>query len=353
MNSSTRAKRRLPRPALFLALFLLASLASAGHASAKDWAGAAYIVAGLGDSPLVLTEDSPMPAVESELIRVKTNYGGGFDLWLASGQYVTIHHDGDVIQAQTKGEESGTGLLARLNVVPSPLEAVRVDLSGARPDLTVSSEILYEERVRESVPRETVRVANDKLPKGTERVVQEGADGVRGAVYEVLWSNGRTVSRQLTRVLDSTVQERIVEYGTAVPKSPAPEASGDGGALKAAPLEVAGNADGSGVLTLEDGETLRYTAVRAMSATAYTTGHGGVGTRTASGTAVHRGVVAVDRSVIPLGTRMYIVTKKGYVYGLSTAEDTGVKGDKIDLYFDTYQQCINFGRQDCLVYILE
>ena len=85
----------------------------------------------------------------------------------------------------------------------------------------------------------------------------------------------------------------------------------------------------------------------------YTSGHDGVGTRTASGTAVHRGTVAVDRSVIPLGTRMYIVTKKGYVYGLSTAEDTGVRGNKIDLYFDTYQQCINFGRQECLVYILE
>ena len=349
MNSSTRAKRRLLRPALFLALFLLASLASMGHASAKNWAVAAYIVTGHGGAPLVLTEGDPAPDLDSEVLRTGP-YGGGFELYLAGGQYVTIHHDGAVIQALTKGEESVTDLLDRLDVRPSPLEAARVDLSGARPDLTVSADILYEEQVRESVPRETVRVANDQLPKGTERVVQEGADGVRGAVYEVLWSNGETVSRQLTRVLDSTVQDRIVEYGTAVPKASGTE---EGGALKAAPVEVSGNADGSGVLTLEDGEELRYTTVRAMSATAYTTGHGGVGTRTASGTTVRRGVVAVDRSVIPLGTRMYIVTKKGYVYGLATAEDTGVKGDKVDLYFDTYQQCINFGRQDCLVYILE
>lgn len=346
MYQPAQAKRRLFRPALLLALFLLAALASTGHASARNWAGAAYIVTGHGGAPLVLTEDGEAPALDSELLSSKP-YGNGFELYLADGLYATIHHDGEVIQALTKGEESVTGLLSRLGVYPSPLEAVRVDLSGPRPDLTVSSEVLYEEQVRESVPHGTVRVANSQLPKGTERVVQEGADGVRGAVYEVLWSNGEAVSRQLTRVLDSTVQDRIVEYGTAVPKAE------DGSAVKAAPKEVSGNTDGSGVLTLDDGETLRYTAVRTMTATAYTTGHGGVGTRTASGTAVHRGVVAVDRSVIPLGTRMYIVTKKGYVYGLATAEDTGVKGEKIDLYLDTYQQCINFGRQECLVYILE
>jgi len=348
MYAFTQAKGRLFRPALFLALFLLAALASTGRASAGNWAGAAYIVTGHGGEPLVLAESDPTPALENEALRAG-RYGNGFELYLTSGQYITIHHDGDVIQAMSRNGESVTELLHRLDVVPSPLEAVRVDLSGAKPDVTVASDILYEERVRESVPRETVRTANDQLPKGTERVVQEGADGVREAVYEVLWSNGETVSRQLTRVLDSTAEDRIVEYGTAVSKTPGKAESAAGAALQ----KVESSADGGGVLTLDDGETLRYTAVRTMSATAYTTGHGGVGTRTASGTAVHRGVVAVDRSVIPLGTRMYIVTKKGYVYGLATAEDTGVKGNKIDLYFDTYQQCINFGRQDCLVYILE
>ena len=66
------------------------------------------------------------------------------------------------------------------------------------------------------------------------------------------------------------------------------------------------------------------------------------------------GTVAVDKSVIPLGTRMYIVASDGSViYGMAVAEDTGVKGNKVDLYYDTYQQCINFGRRTCTVYILE
>ena len=50
---------------------------------------------------------------------------------------------------------------------------------------------------------------------------------------------------------------------------------------------------------------------------------------------------------------MYIVTNDGIVYGLATAEDTGVRGNVIDLYYETYRQCIEFGRRNCTVYILE
>lgn len=90
-----------------------------------------------------------------------------------------------------------------------------------------------------------------------------------------------------------------------------------------------------------------------MKGTAYTTG-GKVGTRTASGTQVRVGVVAVDRSVMPLGTKVYVVSNDGsYVYGFAVAEDTGVRGNIIDLYMDTYNECIQFGVRDCTVYILD
>ncbi len=346
MYLQAQARERLLRLALTLAAVLLAALASMSRASARDWAGAAYIVTGLGDAALVLTEDADMPSFQSSLLRAGARHGGGYELYLEPDQYVTIHHCGKIIQSRAGSSESVSEFLARHGVTPSPLEAVSIDLSGERLNLTVASDLLYRERVQETAPHGTIRRANSSMTQGTERVVQEGADGVQGTVYEILWSNGQIVSRQPVQILSTTAVDRIVEYGTAAPQAaqtaPAP-------GLKS----VDANPDGSGVLTLPGGETLRYTGVRTMSATAYTAGHGGVGTRTASGTAVHRGTVAVDRSVIPLGTRMFIVTKKGYVYGEAVAEDTGVRGNRIDLYFDTYQQCINFGRQDCLVYFLE
>lgn len=43
-----------------------------------------------------------------------------------------------------------------------------------------------------------------------------------------------------------------------------------------------------------------------------------------------------------------------FVYGCATAEDTGgaIKGNIIDLYFDTEDECWNFGRRAVNVYIL-
>ena len=77
-------------------------------------------------------------------------------------------------------------------------------------------------------------------------------------------------------------------------------------------------------------------------------------TVTATGTTVRLGVVAVDRRVLPLGSKVYVVSNDGmYTYGFAIAEDTGVRGNIIDLYMNTYDECIQFGVRDCTVYILD
>ena len=67
------------------------------------------------------------------------------------------------------------------------------------------------------------------------------------------------------------------------------------------------------------------------------------------------GVIAVDPRVIPLGTKLYIESPDGsYTYGEAIAEDTGgaIKGNKIDLFFPSYEECMRFGRRTMTVYIL-
>ncbi len=108
---------------------------------------------------------------------------------------------------------------------------------------------------------------------------------------------------------------------------------------------------GSSTITMSDGTVLHYTDVLSVTATSYTGG----GT-TATGTAARYGAIAVDPSVIPYGTKMYIVSDDGkWIYGEAVAEDCGgaIKGNIIDLYFDDYATCIQFGRRSCTVYILE
>jgi len=91
----------------------------------------------------------------------------------------------------------------------------------------------------------------------------------------------------------------------------------------AAPIASAPATGGAGTLT--------------VTATAYTLpGH------TATGAPVGYGVVAVDPSVIPLGTRMTIPG-----YGEGVAADTGgtIQGAVIDLWFPTSAQAAAWGRR--------
>lgn len=328
--------------------------------SATGWADSLYIITGADDAAIILDPAQKTPPDLSSKLLYVSNGSRGYDLTLQEDTTVTVRHEGSAVTIQSN-KESVSSLLGRLHIYPSDLEMVGVKLSETGVELNVASDLTYYDYVTEKVSFATQRVANPDLPEGQEKVIQEGADGVRSSVYEVVWSNGAELSRQFVEELDTTAVDRIVEYGTAkpAPKPSAPKGGGDDNLTE--PGETGGgiagvseNADGSGTLRLKDGTTLNYSGVRSMTATAYTTGHDGVGTRTASGTAVHVGTVAVDKSVIPLGTRMYIAAANGSViYGLAVAEDTGVKGNKIDLYYETYDECIQFGRRTCTVYILE
>jgi len=82
-----------------------------------------------------------------------------------------------------------------------------------------------------------------------------------------------------------------------------------------------------------------------MVATAYFSGG-----KTATGLRARKGIVAVDPSVIPLGTKLYI---EGY--GEAQAADIGssIKGNRIDLCFDSLQECKTYGKRTINVYLVE
>lgn len=60
--------------------------------------------------------------------------------------------------------------------------------------------------------------------------------------------------------------------------------------------------------------------------------------------------IAVDPDVIPLGTKVYVSG-----YGLAIAADTGgaIKGNIIDVFLNTHEECISWGRRQVTVQILE
>ena len=66
---------------------------------------------------------------------------------------------------------------------------------------------------------------------------------------------------------------------------------------------------------------------------------------TASGVHAKSGhTLSADWSVLPKGTRVYI---DGVIY---TVEDNGVWGNSVDIFFDSYQECVNYGLRRVSVY---
>lgn len=92
------------------------------------------------------------------------------------------------------------------------------------------------------------------------------------------------------------------------------------------------------VLLTVTGETKSQYWEAEFIVTAYT--H--TGYRTASGVWPRVGSVAVDPEVIPLGSKLHIPG-----YGPGTAHDTGedIKGYRLDIFFDSYDEAINYGRK--------
>ena len=270
--------------------------------------------------------------------------GDGAELSFEGGRKVTVTQGGNRSYATTRTGETLAALLRRMDLTAGPMELVKVDLSEPEIAVEIAASLTYYETCTETAEHTTVYTETFRLPKGEVEVWQQGFDGTRDVVYEVVYADGELVSRQAVAEENNTSVTEYAYIGTLVTQAQAGDTVSS----------VAKNADGSGYLLMDSGDALHFSGTIEVTCTAYTTGHDGVGTVTATGTAVRRGCVAVDKRVIPLGTAMFITTASGsYTYGMARAEDTGVRGAKIDLFMDTYEECIQFGRRSAIAYLLD
>jgi 3D (Asp-Asp-Asp) domain-containing protein len=99
-----------------------------------------------------------------------------------------------------------------------------------------------------------------------------------------------------------------------------------------------------------EGNPSRYSRSLNMSASAYSAYDDGNSNRTYGGNLVRKGIVAVDPNVIPLGARLFI---PGYGYAIADDVGSAIKGNKIDLAFDSHGEAMQFGRQNVIVYIVD
>lgn len=185
--------------------------------------------------------------------------------------------------------------------------------AGAAIHILNKGESLVEQEAE--TPPETEYVDDRSLAAGIEVVESQGTPGREKIVSAASKANEATAKRELGRELLHKGDKKIIRRGVALSvKTPA--------------------------------GYKRYSKKLTCEATAYVA----TGNRTSIGLVPYEGIVAVDPNFIPYYTKMYIPG-----YGIAMAGDTG--GDiiryRIDLFMDSYQKAINFGRRTVEVYILE
>lgn len=255
---------------------------------------------------------------------------------------VTIKYHGKTTRTISSGETAAQ-LLHRLGMEVSGEDVVSHGMEDTVTDgmeLRVDRVITQEEIYSSVIAHDVIRCKDPTLPKGMEQVLTEGMDGELRCEAEVTYRNGIETQRLVhSRTVTRPAVTEVIGVGTgeAVPDA------------EEKPLIA------EGFITLPTGEVLTYTDTATVRATAYTHTDEGCDLITATGTAVHWGSVAVDPRYIPYGTRMFIMASNGsYIYGIAVAEDCGgdIKGDRMDLYMPTYEQCMEFGRRVCTIYFL-
>jgi len=177
------------------------------------------------------------------------------------------------------------------------------------------------------IPRKTERISDARLDRGMSRVVREGSDGVMEQV--ILVRRGES----------GVLAEAVMKEWVAV--NPVPKVIAMG---TREPLRVLMTSRGS----------YTYRKSYTMIATAYEPSERSCGKYadgyTAIGIKAVPGIVAVDPKVIPLRTKLYV---EGY--GPALAADVGgaIKGNRIDLFFNTVEEALRYGRRRVKVYVLE
>ena len=238
---------------------------------------------------------------------------------------VTIRSNGATRQVRTAQTTVGA-TLKEAGFRVGPLDRV-TPATNERPreGMEISVVRVYEaiETAKEPIAFNTVRAFTTSLRPGVTSVTKQGERGEKLVRYLVRYEDGKPVKRTVVgaEVLKKPV-DQVVSVGSR------------------------GHYTSRG--------TFRTREVRRMLATAYDPGPRSCGQyatgRTACGMKAGYGVVAVDPNVIALGTHLYI---EGYGYAVAGDTGSAIKGNKIDLGFDTYREAIRFGRKTVTVHILQ
>ena len=359
-NRFIRKKMKLPMRIIALVLpiicivLLLSQTAFAKNTYLINDGGRVVIHTTYATDPAAVLDEAGLELGADDIFTTQPGLGVS-EITVQRKQLITIFYGGNTMEVTSYGE-TVEALLERLSLLLTAEEAVSVSLDTQTYDgmnIIISHAMEFEESYVTTVPFETTYCYDPTVAEGEERVLTAGVNGHVLYTAKVTYLGGKEIDRTVVSktVLVEPVNA-VIAVGTGEDMKQHPNYLPDN---LVRPQFVGKPIIGDGYIITPEGERLTYTHVDTFKATAYNNLDPGCTEYNYIGTLCRVGAIAVDPTIIPYGTRMFIVTKDGkYVYGIATAEDCGsaIKGKRLDLYFETQDECFRFGIRDCKVYFL-
>ncbi len=271
----------------------------------------------LAESGITIARDDRVTPVASTRLTggMRIEYQRAFPVTLiADGRQYAVMTASTTIETFLRERPAGVAVRARDRVYPGPEGPL---WAGATVRVVrIETQIVSEP---ERLPYAQIAKPDGSLPRGVTRLVQAGHPGARVRQIIITFADGLAIDRQVVgTIVVNPPQDRIVQIGTR--------------RIFASRGQFAGK------------------EILMMEATAYAPWDGpGTNDITSIGMKAGHGVVAIDPTIIPYRSELFI---EGY--GRAIAGDTGgaIKGHRIDLGYNTIREAIIFGRRVVKVYIL-
>lgn len=325
---------------------------------------------------------------------------------------VNITADGETVTVLASGTVGDALDAADISVGEDDIISVDTDEKlTSDTDVVINRVEFVNETKYRRMKFKTEYVDDDTLPEGETKVITEGKKGRVKVEYLVQTIDGEEVSREIVNkeVVRHSVSEVIANGTYTAPEDeiwpendysdyeesyseeePQTEASSDDeyavmalsadesdapaiaayddSSAEQASAEIASAegtkaADAAQVSQLSvpdeivldaDGVPTSYTQALHGKSCAYTASAGAL---MSTGKAVDQGYVAVNPSIIPYGSKLWIVADDGEVYGYAIAADTGGSVGRndilVDLFMWSYDECIQWGAKNVTIYVIE
>lgn len=300
--------------------------------------GSVRILTSSDSEEVLLAQTDTPPLGENDRI-VWSQIADGEQMQVLRAYTVPVTADGETHEVITTGATAGE-LLAELGITYDEDDrltpaADEVVTEGSSLTLQRVEYVEYTEDVVIPAERQEIPTSLFYRDEDETMVLQEGSDGLdtvtwRDVYLDGVWSEKQEVER-VTQV--GMVPTIVKVYGEQSPVS-----------------SFVGPEIVDGVPS--EGVTETYTSQRSTGYSASASAKG------ASGRRLTYGTVAVDPSIIPYGTLLYITSDDGkFVYGYAYAADTGtalITGHAfVDLYYQTYEESVESAVIPVTVYVID